>query len=50
MDAGDIDKDGDIDLALGSLTFEVVSKSRGNLINQWIENGIPYILLENTTR
>ncbi|MEL6844742.1 MAG: FG-GAP-like repeat-containing protein, partial [Bacteroidota bacterium] len=28
MDAGDIDQDGDIDLALGSLAFEVVGQPK----------------------
>lgn len=48
MDSGDMDQDGDQDLILGSLAFEVVPKS--NYVQQWIEKGIPYIILENTTR
>lgn len=48
MDAGDPDKDGDIDLLLGSLAFEVVPPSP--LLRKWVDNGIPFILLENTTK
>lgn len=46
MDAGDIDQDGDVDIALGSLSFEVIP-DRGQL-QRWVEQGIPLILLENT--
>ncbi len=45
---GDMDQDGDIDLAIGSLTFEVIPKM--GLVEQWVNTGIPYLLLENTTR
>ncbi len=45
MDSGDIDKDGDIDLILGSLAFEVVPK--GNFVERWANEGIPFIILEN---
>ncbi|NRB52962.1 MAG: VCBS repeat-containing protein [Saprospiraceae bacterium] len=48
MDAGDPDQDGDIDLLLGSLAFEVVPPSP--LLQKWVDNGIPFILLENTTK
>lgn len=48
MDAGDPDGDGDLDLIVGSLAFEVVPPSP--LLRQWIDNGIPFILLENTTK
>lgn len=45
MDAGDIDVDGDIDLILGSLTMEV--PDRPPLIQEWVEKGIPFVVLEN---
>ncbi|MEM1138089.1 MAG: VCBS repeat-containing protein [Bacteroidota bacterium] len=47
MDAGDIDADGDQDIILGSLAFEVIPKS--NLVDRWIKEAIPFIILENTT-
>ncbi|MFT5237636.1 MAG: hypothetical protein ACI9M9_001236 [Flavobacteriaceae bacterium] len=48
MDASDYDKDGDIDLVLGSLAFEVVPKL--GFVEKWMEDGIPFIVLENTFR
>jgi len=45
MDAGDIDQDGDLDLILGSLTFEVVPKM--GYVDTWVKNGIPFVVLEN---
>lgn len=45
MDQGDPDKDGDVALVLGSLAFEVPGRS--DLVNQWAEGGVPYILIEN---
>lgn len=45
MDAGDIDQDGDEDIVLGSLAFEVPNKIA--LVNAWTESGIPFIVLEN---
>lgn len=45
MDAGDLDEDGDLDLILGSLAFEVIPKM--GLVDKWVKNGLPYILLEN---
>lgn len=45
MDAGDVDHDGDDDLMLGSLTFEVVPPNP--ILEKWVKNGIPFILLEN---
>ena len=45
MDAGDPDQDGDIDLALGSLAFEVVP-DKGE-VDRWIQNGLPFLILEN---
>jgi len=46
MDVGDLDGDGDTDIVLGSLTFEVVPKM--GLVEQWVNQGIPFIYLENT--
>ncbi len=48
MDAGDIDHDGDQDLALGSLAFEVPGKNQ--LVDSWVKNAIPFIILENLAR
>ncbi|MCB0521049.1 MAG: VCBS repeat-containing protein [Saprospiraceae bacterium] len=49
MDAGDLDADGDLDLVLGSLAFEVVPDKKG-WIKQWARDGIPFVLLENKAR
>lgn len=48
MDAADYDGDGDKDIVLGSLAFEVVPPN--GLVEQWVQNGIPFIVLENTTK
>ncbi|MEM8906657.1 MAG: VCBS repeat-containing protein [Bacteroidota bacterium] len=48
MDHGDIDQDGDEDLLLGALTFEAPQKPE--LIQKWVKNGIPFVLLENQTK
>ena len=48
MDVGDPDQDGDQDLILGSLAFEVIPKS--NLIGRWVQEGLPFVILENTTK
>lgn len=48
MDSGDIDDDGDLDLILGSLAFEVIPK--GDFVDKWVQNGIPFIVLENTLK
>ena len=47
MDASDYDKDGDLDLILGSLAFEVVGNN--NIMKNWLDYGFPYIILENKT-
>lgn len=48
MDAGDLEGDGDLDIVLGPLTFEVVP-DRGE-INRWLQKAIPFLVLENTLR
>jgi len=48
MECTDIDRDGDQDLLLGSLAFEV--PGREDLVGQWAESGISFVLLENLTR
>lgn len=48
MDSGDPDQDGDLDLLLGSLAFE--APTGAGIERQWIEGGLPFILLENTTK
>ena len=48
MDAGDIDLDGDLDILLGSLAFEVVPPV--GLLDKWVQAGIPFIVLENTLK
>jgi hypothetical protein len=45
MDAGDLDGDGDLDIALGSLAFETVPASP--LLQQWVSEGVPFVVLEN---
>ena len=45
MDSADFDGDGDEDIVLGSLAFEVIPKQ--GLMEEWTELGIPFILLEN---
>ncbi|WKN45570.1 FG-GAP repeat domain-containing protein [Tunicatimonas pelagia] len=44
-DTGDLDGDGDLDIALGSLAFEVVPPN--GLLAKWVEQGIPFVVLEN---
>jgi len=45
MDSGDPDGDGDLDLILGALTFEVVPPNE--LLETWVNQGTPFLLLEN---
>lgn len=45
MDCGDYDNDGDMDICLGSLIMEVVPKI--GIEEQWIKEGIPFLILEN---
>ncbi len=50
MDAGDMDADGDIDVALGSFVyFEPMGDTTG-LGKRWLTNGPSVIVLENTIR
>lgn len=48
MDSGDFDQDGDDDIVLGSLAFEVPGQD--SLLNQWKDKGIPYLILKNQFR
>ncbi len=48
MDHADQDGDGDIDLVLGSLAFEVIPDN-GQLAG-WVQNGLGYLILENLSR
>ncbi len=48
MDAGDLEGDGDLDLVLGPLTFEVVPD--GGEVQRWLNGGLPFLVLENTTK
>ena len=45
MEAGDVDLDGDLDLLLDSLAFEIVPPNP--LLQQWVKNGIPFMVLDN---
>lgn len=47
MDKGDIDGDGDTDIVLGSLAFEVVPPN--GLVEKWVQNGVGFIVLRNNT-
>ncbi|MDX2071841.1 MAG: FG-GAP-like repeat-containing protein [Haliscomenobacter sp.] len=48
METGDYDRDGDVDLVLGSLAFEVIP-DRGE-VARWVEKGLPFVVLENTKK
>ena len=45
MDSGDIDQDGDEDIVLGSLAFEVIPDN--GEVEGWVKNGIPFVVLRN---
>ena len=49
MDYADYDQDGDQDLVLGSLAFETVPVQQ-ELESNWINRGIPFVILENQAR
>jgi hypothetical protein len=49
MNMADFDQDGDEDLVLGSLAFETVPVQQ-ELESNWINRGIPFLILENQTR
>ena len=46
MDHADWDNDGDEDLVLGALAFEVVPDTKG-YVKKWMESGLSFIILEN---
>lgn len=50
MDSGDMDGDGDIDLALGSFVFFLPMGDSTGLGQKWIKQGPSVVVLENTTR
>jgi hypothetical protein len=45
MDVGDLENDGDLDIALGALTFEVIP-DRGE-VRRWLQGALPALILEN---
>lgn len=45
MDIADNDRDGDLDVLLGSMAFEVIPPS--DLLKQWVDNGLGWLYLEN---
>ena len=45
MAAGDIDRDEDKDIVLGSLAFEVIPDN--GEVERWVKNGIPFVVLRN---
>ncbi|HEU4606583.1 MAG TPA: VCBS repeat-containing protein, partial [Chitinophagaceae bacterium] len=50
MDAGDMDADGDIDLALGSFVYFLPQGDTTGLGKKWLINGPSVVVLENTIR
>jgi len=50
MDAGDLDGDGDIDLALGSFVYFLPLGDTTGLGKKWLQSSPSVVVLENTTR
>lgn len=50
MDVGDLDGDGDLDIALGSFVYFKAMGDTTGLSTQWLESSPSVIVLENTTR
>lgn len=50
MDAGDLDQDGDLDIALGSFVYFTPMGDTTGLGQRWMEEGPSVILLENTIK
>ena len=50
MDAGDMDADGDIDIALGSFVYFLPQGDTTGLGKKWLINGPSIIVLENTIK
>ncbi len=50
MDAGDMDGDGDTDIALGSFVYFIPDGDTTGLGKKWLANGPSVVVLENTTR
>jgi hypothetical protein len=50
MDAGDMDADGDIDLALGSFVYFIPDGDATGLGKKWLSTSPSVIVLENTIR
>ncbi|PHN02125.1 FG-GAP repeat domain-containing protein [Flavilitoribacter nigricans] len=47
MDVGDLDADGDLDIVLGALAFEIPDAELQHFQEAWLRNGIPFLVLEN---
>ena len=50
MDAGDMDADGDIDLALGSFVYFLPAGDTTGLGKKWLSTSPSVVVLENTLR
>lgn len=47
MDVGDYDEDGDVDIVLGSLAFEIPDAELQYIQKEWIRRGVHFIVLKN---